>query len=212
VTWTFGEKEQVRPEYFCPHVIGDLGYVDLTVIAYGYYDFQNDYDVIEQELVMRRSRSDEINAASKTIEKQLWGERAVWKRRMDAMPITLADMSEPGREWIAPRKDEKLAAINAFRLRIRRNRFRVHPRCTTIISHCKYGRWNRNRTDFERPSDRAHHYDGLACAIYFARHLDRQENPFPAADLVALRQEHHVSHVAAPREGIERLMPRRRYR
>jgi hypothetical protein len=46
--------------------------------------------------------------------------------------------------------------------------FIVHPRCVRLIAHMKHGRWNDNRTAFDRPQDRETygHFDLVACAMY----------------------------------------------
>lgn len=192
--------EHERPEHFLPHVVGDLGYVDMTVIAFGYYDFKHGLDVVERELVLRHTTSAKIDAEVAAIEAELWPGLEVHRRHIDAQPITRADMArggfgadrevgedgEDGEFWQPVRKDEREAAINAMRLRVGRRQLRVDPRCTTIIAHARYGRWNARRTDFERPDGGEHHYDGLAALVYFTRMLDRQTNPFPERELTTI--------------------------
>ncbi len=193
--WTEAEQviaaEHERPTHFVPFVVGDLGYEDLTVFAFGYYDFVNDLDVIEQELVLQRTRSDEITTAVLQSCQSLWGRSAEY-HYIDAPPITRADLSREGIQWLLPRKDEKAASVNVFRKRVREERLRINPKCVTIISHCKYGRWDNARKDWIRPPDGAHHYDGLSAALYFHRMLKRDENPFPQPGRIALEQAHHV--------------------
>lgn len=182
-------REHPRPSHFLPTIVGDLGYEDWTVIAFGYYDFAADLDVIEHELVLSRTRSDLIDAEATRIAGELWGSLPVHARRIDAQPIVRADMGraharaedEP-EVWQATRNDDMRAAANAMRVRISRGRLRIHPRCTTIIAHGKYARWNRARTGLERPSEAEHHYDGCAALLYFGRELDRLTNPFPVPE------------------------------
>jgi hypothetical protein len=179
-----------RPEHFLPHVIGDLGYEDLTVIAFGYYDFVADVSVIERELVLRRTRSDLIDAAVTEIARELWGDRPIHRRKIDASPIVRADMGrahvrEEGdpETWQATRNDDLRAAANSARVQVQRGRVRISSECSTILAHGKYARWNRQRTGLERPSEAEHHYDGCAALLYFLRDLDRHTNPTPAPEL-----------------------------
>lgn len=189
--------EHKRPRHIAPCVIGDLGYEDLTVIAFGYYDFTADLDVIEAELVLRRATSAQIDAECQRIEAELWGKLPVSRRRIDATPITRADMARFGSDgskdtasWTAVRKDDKSASINQLRIRVKRQRLRVDPACATIIAHARYGRWNKRRTDLERPDGAEHHYDGLDALRYFVRDLDRHTNPYPR--LEGVTADHHV--------------------
>ena len=179
--WTEAEQvivaEHERPTHFVPFVVGDLGYEDLTVFAFGYYDFVNDLDIIEQELVLQRTRSDEITTAVLQTCQSLWGRSAEY-HYIDAPPITRADLSREGIQWLLPRKDEKAASVNVFRKRVREERLRINPKCVTIISHCKYGRWDN------------------ACKDWI---LKREENPFPQPGRIALEQAHHVPSFEQPR-------------
>jgi hypothetical protein len=182
-------QEHARPLYFLPHIVGDLGYEDLTVIAFGFYDFEADVAVIEDELVLQRTRSDLIDAACGAKARDLWSERAVHRRKIDAPPIVRADMArehvrgeDDAEYWSATRTDDLRAAANAARVQITRGRVRIHPRCKTILAHGKYARWNRARTGLERPTEAEHHYDGCAALLYFLRELDRSTNPIPLLD------------------------------
>jgi hypothetical protein len=179
-----------RPAHFLPHIIGDLGYEDMTVIGFGYYDFVADVSVIERELVLQRTRSDLIDAEVTRIAGELWPDMPVHRRKIDAPPIVRADMGrahvrtpdEP-EAWQATRNDDLRAAANAARVQIQRGRVRIAAECVTILAHGKYARWNRNRNGLERPSEAEHHYDGCAALLYFLRDLDRWTNPTPATEL-----------------------------
>lgn len=227
-------REVERPEYFLPHVIGDVGFVDMDVIALGYYDFANDLDVIEDEVVLKRARSDTLDALVAEKERELWGERTVHRRRVDASPKIRADMSaeewqgsEDGvRNWQAvaavsratERAGRLRAAANAARVRIQRGRVAIHPRCKTIIAHAKHARWNRQRSDFVRVLDDHkqpdHHYDGAAALLYFLRELDRTTNPYPALGAGISSSTHHIRQDRLRRSDDEKvrrlLLPRRR--
>tara|TARA_Y100001938_G_scaffold24139_1_gene31642 strand:+ start:1064 stop:2503 length:1440 start_codon:yes stop_codon:yes gene_type:complete len=200
--WTESESVIVaaheRPPHFAPFVVGDLGYEDLTCFAFGFYDFAQDLDIIEAELVLHRTRSDEITNRVIETSKNLWG-RAADYHYIDAPPITRADLSREGIQWLLPRKDEKAASVNVFRKRVREQRIRINPECATIISHCKYGRWDNARKDWMRPPDRSHHYDGLSAALYFNRMLKRDDNPYPRPSAIALEKDHHVVQPDQPR-------------
>jgi hypothetical protein len=209
--------EHPRPEHYLPHIVGDLGYEDWTVLAFGYYDFAADVDVIEAEIAAHRTRSDLIDEQAEAMARELWGEVPVYRRRIDAPPIVRADMSrrhvrdeDEADAWQRTRTDDLRAAANAMRIRLSRGRVRIHPRCSTIIAHAKYATWNRARSGLERPADATHHYDGAAALLYFGRELDRATNPVPARDPVIIdRYREHRRPREQQAEALRSLFGRR---
>lgn len=204
-----GEHEQ--PDHFLPHVIADTGFVDMDVVAFGYFDFVADLYVIEAEVVMRRARSDELDRAVREMERELWGDRKVHRRRADAPPKVRADMSsadlqddesEGGRHWNPVSRDggEGKGRMRAFVNRVRKvakeGRLLVHPRCVTIIKHAQFARWDKNRKSFVRVKDSngepLHHYDGGATLAYFVRDVDTTTNPYPRLPKGVTRETHHI--------------------
>lgn len=191
-----------RPTHYYPCIIGDGGGIDLAVYLFGYYDFEADLDVIEDELVFRRTRSDVQDEAIRAKEAELWPGLEVRRRRVDAAVQVRLDMNreewgEEGAElaegmepphWqcVTKPRARHLGSMeqgsNRLRVRIARDAVRVHPRCKTTIAHCTSARWDGTRTEFVRVRDAQrepiHHYDGAAAAVYFSRDLDRG-NPYP---------------------------------
>ena len=177
----FVVEARERPEFFEPIVSIDIGFSDLTVAGFGYYDYRAGLDVIEDELVFERETGMVIAEGIKAKEAALWGREAV-DRVCDAPNIVIADMSRQyGLLMAPPYKDEKEAAITAVRTRVKEHQIRIHPRCKTTISHLEGAVWNKARTDFERSSrkDGIGHYDGVDMVIYFVRTLNRQRDPYP---------------------------------
>lgn len=171
-------REWERPPFFDPYVTMDVGFHDMTVAAFGYYDFEKDMDVIEDELVFERTVSGEIDDACIVKELKLWGASPVYMRVVDAPPIVIAELNREKRSWVAARNDDPKAAVNALRVRIGQRRMAIDPRCTTIRAHLRHGIWNRAKTSYER-SGTFGHFDGIDAAKYLVRHLDRSRNPFP---------------------------------
>lgn len=196
-------QEHERPEYYVPIVAMDLGYHDLTVAVCGYYDFKADLDVITHEAVFQHSTSAEINAGVAEIELEAFGPGVTPRRYVDAPPIVVADLrrlrgwtasdeaSGKAAPWSEVRKDDVDASINALRVRVRRRRVRIHPRCKTVIAHMRHGIWNKARTSFAR-SDEHGHYDGIDACRYFERHVDRHTDPYPLIDPNARRETHRI--------------------
>lgn len=201
-------REPERPDHYLPIVVGDQGYVDLFVVVFGYYDFVNDLDVIEDEVVLQHTDSVTVDRAVRERELALWGERDDVSHYVDAPVQVRADMSRARHQsigevekvrptkwdviandelpeqptalfWQPVRKDHLHAGVNETRTRLASGRIAVHSRCITVRAHAEYARWNRGRTEFDRPQSREHHYDGAAALVYFVRMLDRASNPLP---------------------------------
>jgi len=200
--------EHVRPQHFFPAVIGDGGFIDHAVYAFGYYDFEAALWIVEDELVFRRSRSDDMGAKIEEKAAELWPKLEVERRRVDASPQVRADMNRAdwgdeqearaelpeGKEpphWLSVTKPRGLPGqgsmergVNHVRIMVSQGRIKVHPRCKTIIAHSTNARWNLARDSFVRVLDSKrepiHHYDGCAALVYAIRDMS-QENPYPAS-------------------------------
>jgi hypothetical protein len=162
------------------------------VVAFAYYDFERAHIVIEDELALRRPTSDIVQREAGVIAKRLWGDRRPLVRKLDGPAITVADIARQEQTPLAPGADsverwstvwngELSQAVNALRLRIKRNGLFVHPRCRTIIAHMRSARWNAARTSFERmqTDEGQHHYDGCAAVVYLAREVRAKEHADP---------------------------------
>lgn len=196
-----------RPEHFNCFVVGDLGYVDMTVVAFAFHDFERSTLVIEDELALRRPTSDIVQRDASIIAARLWGERRPLVRKLDGPPITVADIARLERTELAQGADspekwstvfngDLSAAVNALRMRMKRGRLVVHPRCRTIIAHLRSARWNAARTSFERmqTDEGQHHYDGCAAVVYLAREVRAREhvNPIPPVPHGATPYTHRI--------------------
>lgn len=189
-------REVERPSHFHAYSVGDLGYVDLTVILFAYWHFELAAIVVEDELVCEKTTSDEIQRRAALIEAKLWnGSGIVGKpeRAIDAPRITVADMSrlqEVGsaaspeateahqEDWGIAWNQDLHAGVNKLRLDVGYRRFIVHPRCTVLRSHLESGIWNEKKTSFGKSGEMGH-FDAVAAAVYLSRTVDRAKNPFP---------------------------------
>jgi hypothetical protein len=209
-----------RPKWCDKYVSLDCGFHDLSVCGLGYLDFARAVLCVEEEVVARRTRSTELDAAIAQKEHDTWGEPPppllgpTLRRVVDAPLLVHAEMSREGREWTLARKDDLDAAINGLRLLIPL-KLRIHQRCKTIVSHARNGIWNKQRTEFQRVTgEHAHHFDGLASLVYMARHVDWQHNPYPAEALGLDPGEHWIPPAARRNKDAENLAeifrPRRR--
>lgn len=168
------------------YVVGDLGYVDLSVILFAVWLFDEATIYVIDELSLERTTSTEVQQLVNAKEVELWGEKKIHKRVLDAPAITRADMvrlqrpGEPSAMWQAARTDDLAAAVNGLRTTVSRKKLLVHPRCTTLIAHMRGGVWDDRRKKFERSAGLGH-FDAIAAAMYLVRHVDQRHNPQPPA-------------------------------
>lgn len=179
-------REVERPAHFDTYIVGDQGYVDLTVILFAYWHFELACIVVEDEVVEERATSDVLQQRTAEKARALWGAKAVHKRAIDAPAITRADMTrlqsadDPTREdiWGGVRKADRATNVNRLRLDIGDRRMLIHPRCKVLIAHMRNGIWNQRRSDFDR-SEGLGHFDAVAAAMYLSGAVDRNRNPYP---------------------------------
>lgn len=170
-----------RPDFFDCYVGADLGFHDFTALLFCYYHFEKAALVVEDELVVSGKNSREIVDNAKEIEQRLWGKKEPRIRVSDNEIQQLYDMQSLCNYTMVPtRKDDKIAAINALRLRFKgaKGSIRIHFRCKNLINQLKTGLWNEQRTNYLR-SDKGGHLDAIDALIYLNRHIDENLNPFP---------------------------------
>lgn len=187
-------KDVERPKYYDSYVSMDLGWNDLTVVLFGYYDFKNDVVVIEDELVTQgRDKDFSIKKLTKDImdkEKSLWTNplthelKPPYRRVSDINPIVTNEISiNSGYElnFHNPQKDDKQAAINTLRAMIGAKKILINPRCTVLPRHLINVKYHseKNKKEFARSPDDGH-YDAVDALIYFIRSIIYTKNPYPA--------------------------------
>jgi Terminase large subunit, T4likevirus-type, N-terminal len=177
-----------RPVFCDKYVSMDIGFKDLTVILFGYYDFESAVLVIEDEIKLK---GQEVSAATvsklvKAKEKELWtneitGEiETPYMRVADNNLIFLNDLRNPpyNLNFMATEKHNKDAYINQMKIMIGDFRIIIHPRCKTLVSHLTNATWDKTRKDYKRSADNGH-YDGVDALAYLVRNLNQSHNPFP---------------------------------
>lgn len=167
----------VRPVYYHRYVSMDIGYNDLTVVLFGYFDYLLNRLVIEDEIVLDNMKLVD-KEGKKTIvtregqelfgtellaylinqkEKELYSIPQMneivpsYKRVSDNNLIVLNDLSKlHGLVFTATKKDDKQAAINALNLDISHDRVYISPKCQNLLYHMKFAEWNKQGTEFKR--------------------------------------------------------------
>lgn len=181
-------QESELPPHFIPYTVIDLGYIDHTAVLFGYIDFRRAKKVVLDELVTNRQNSAEIAGAILAKEKQVWGvnehgDCLVEPRRYaDAQPMTIADFNElHGMRVTNVAKDTLEAEVNQLRIDVQSGTLEIHPRCGEVIRQLTYGIWDKQHKDFARSTASGFgHFDMVAACMYYVRHANLRENPYPA--------------------------------
>jgi hypothetical protein len=192
-------KEFERPSHFDAYVSMDPGFNDLTVVLFGFVDFERNKLCIEDEISLTKTNTQTLAARIRKKELELWanhsqqsGKANPVARYSDIELRLIADLStQHGLSFVPTPKDGKEAAINALRTAVIRHELEIHPRCKTLISHLRYGIWNKNRTSFDRSGDYGH-FDAVDAMVYFVRNVPKWRNPFPRFMNGESHSTHHI--------------------
>ena len=185
-------KEWPRPPFFDCYEAMDIGFQDLTVVLFGYYDFRCDKVIIENELVMNGPDM-KLNVLTNNIlgkEKELWYDpitqetKKPYQRVSDINYIVQNEIRHHSHNevnFVSAKKDDKESAINTLRMMIAAKKIIISPKCVTLIRHLKNAKWSTvgNKTKLGRGSDGSH-FDALDAVVYFVRHVIYSKNPYPA--------------------------------
>lgn len=172
---------QIPPFYPDCYVGMDLGFRDLTVALFGYWDYPQARLVIQDELVWddKRSTTDQIAADIKRKEKELW-DREPYGRFCDNDPRFIEDIRRMhDLRFKRTDKDNKEAQVNQLNILINDRRLVIDPKCKTLIKHLRYGLWKENRREFQRTKELSH-CDAVDALVYLMRNINKHRNPVPA--------------------------------
>jgi hypothetical protein len=187
--------EQIeQPTHTDFYVGADIGYRDLTVMLFGYYDFTDACLVVTDELVMNGPEMTTDKLASEIKHKETLNfyveenKESVppYLRVMDNDLKLINDLQHLHNiSFIPTKKDNKDGAINEMRMWMARGRIKIHSKCKHLIYHLENGQWNGKRTDFRRLADspdksiRGGHVDAIPALYYLIRNIQTSKNPFP---------------------------------
>jgi phage terminase large subunit len=176
-----------RPIFYDRYTAMDIGFVDLTVVLFAYWDFDNAVLVIEDEFVINGHQLTTKNLAKNIKDKEelTWKNSLtyeipdIYKRVSDNNLIVINDLSrDHALTFIATEKHEKMTYMSYLRDLIELRQIYINPRCKTLISHMKTASWDKSKKDFKRSPDGGH-YDGVAALLYLSRNIDKTRNPYP---------------------------------
>lgn len=185
-------KEWPKPPFYDAYEAMDLGFTDLTVVLFGYYDYRAAKLIIEDEIVMK-GEDMQLPTLVKDIKNK---ELALWTHPMTLEPkkpalrvsdinyIVTNEMSRASNNEInfAPaKKDDNDAALNNLNLMLASKKIIINPKCVTLIRHLLNVKWYspNNKTKFARSPDDGH-YDAVEACKYMVRHVQYNKNPYPS--------------------------------
>lgn len=187
-------REYNKPPFYTPYVAMDLGFKDLTVVVFGYYDFKNDKLIIEDEIV-KEGKDLKLDKFSEEIlqkEEMLWlniltNETIKPEVRVSDVDyiviqeINRASMNRLNFQAVKKAPGYKLPLINQMRVMLQAEKIIINPRCVTVIQHLKNGRWKdaTAKDDFAR-SPGLGHYDAIDALLYLIKSVNYTKNPYPS--------------------------------
>lgn len=171
-------EDRKRPDYFCPMVVMDTGWVDHTAILFGYVDFKDQILVVEDEIVVHYQTTGSIAASIRVKEHTLYkGNPHETRRKADCTKQQLDDLRRDHKLWFTEvQKYDRDQALARLRTAVQKKKVRIHPRCESLIYQLRHGVWNRRRSSFER-SESLGHCDALSALVYMWRVSNFDENP-----------------------------------
>lgn len=183
--------KQVRPDYFQPRIMMDLGLQDNHVTLFYYVDFVKQRLIIEKEYITNYETTKNIAEKLKEIEKELGYKKPVrfgdnqlqqlfdlcHSYQYDVFPIVKAVKGEQSSDgWVN-------STINELRIGTRQRKILIDPDgCPSLVRQMKYGIWKVNaegqRVDFQRTKEFGH-LDALKALTYAYYLAEWQHNPYP---------------------------------
>jgi len=179
------------------------GVRDKTVALLMGYDFLNNKIlVIDERVFPKNTPTEEIVKGVRAMERridELYGHEIVG-RWADAPGQLQIDLDKHHKYAIrVPKKDDWKAAINNMQVEFATDKVRIDEGCSFLTHSLESGRYNDNRTDFDR-NETLGHCDALAALMYGCRMLDRAQ-PFqdivPPQDQVFVRPRNEPDHPMA---------------
>lgn len=200
-------QEYVTPPFMNRYVSMDIGFKDLTVVLFGYYDFRADKIVIQDEIV-KNGKQIHLPVFTKELqdkENELWMNPLTNElikpdsRVSDINPFVIQEINiyskknnpDHSIDFGMAIKDNKLANINKLRVMLSTEKIIIHPKCVNLIRHLKHCRWKDKSTkeEFARSPDQGH-YDAVDALLYMSRSINYHKNPYPASYGLNVRNMH----------------------
>jgi hypothetical protein len=212
------------PPFYNRYVAMDIGFKDLTVVLFGYFDFRSNQLVIQDEIVMNGKEIHLPDFTKKLQDKEmeLWNNHLTHElvkpdaRVSDINPFVIQEINIYSKknnpdhpiDFSIATKHDKLAHINKMRVMLANERIIISPKCETLARHLKHCKWKdkSSKDDFARSPGDDGHYDAVDALLYFMRAVNYNKNPYPASYGYNIRD----LHIQNP-EAFERTDPKQVY-
>jgi len=184
-------REWPKPPFYESYEAMDLGFKDLTVVLFAYYDFRADQVIIEDEIAVNGTNLQlpTLIEDIKAKEQSLWFNPLTNEITTPSVRVSdinyivtqeIARASQGTLNFSPAKKDDKEAAINKLRVLLQAKKIIINPRCLHLIRHLQNVRWDKskNKSSFARSPDDGH-YDAVDACIYLIRHINFGKNPYP---------------------------------
>ena len=205
-------KEMPMPDFCDYYTSMDIGFHDLTVVLFGYYDFKKSSLIIVDEYIINGpdTKTDIIDKHVKFKEKLRYknsvGSQDAYLRVADNNNLIL--LNELARDYdltfIPTAKHGKETAVDTVRRWVEQKRIIIHPRCINLLYHIKYAQWHYTRAGTStgkfknlKGNDAAgllpSHADALDALVYMARNVHTYRSPFPTNYGNEIGEDTHVT-------------------
>ena len=212
-------KEVELPDHCDFYTAMDLGFKDLTVALFGYYDFNKSTLVVLDEYVINgeEMKTDIIDKNIRMKEeihfRTKLGKQEAYLRVMDNNNLLLInDLVRNYDLMFQPtQKHGKEQAVDTVRRWVEQGRIIIHPRCKNLIYHTKNAQWGVTRAG-TRTGKFKHlkgndsvglltsHADALDALIYMVRNIHTHRNPYPSNYGMNINENTHI-----PREHLNNM-------
>lgn len=195
-------KEWPRPPFYDTYEGMDLGFNDLTVVLFAYYDFRADKVIVEDEIVTNGPELHLSKLSQDILDKEALHWTNILTSEITRPYIRVSDINHIVTNEIRinsgnkvnfqpARKDDNDSAINNLRMLLANKKIIIHPRCKTLIRHLENVKWSsaKNKQTFARSPDDGH-YDAVDALKYLVRHIQFTKNPYPAHYNLNMRDLH----------------------
>jgi hypothetical protein len=191
-------RVMAKPDYCDFYTSMDVGFHDLTVALFGYYDYDESALVITDEYIINGPELTTNKLYKEVLHKEelnfvtaLGDVRDPYVRIMDNDLKLINDLSRfYGMTFIPTEKHNKEQAVDTVRRWVEAKRIIIDPKCKNLIYHIKYGQWHYTRQGtftgkfkhLKGNNDAGllkSHADALDALIYLVRNLQASKNPFP---------------------------------
>lgn len=205
-------KEVEKPDYCDFYTSMDLGFKDLTIALFGYYDFKTAKLVITDEYLVNGPdlKTDTLDKNIRKYEEMNFhtqlGPQNAYMRVMDNNNLMLINelSLKYGLSFIPTEKHNKEQAVDTVRRWVEQKKIIIHPRCKNLIYHIRNGQWHitkagthtgkfRHLKGNESAGLLKSHADALDALIYMVRNIHTYRNPFPEYYGKSITEDTHIS-------------------